>query len=201
MTLIVSTVATRPGRGGCYKTSFFRSATFPILSPWPNTAWLPIQYHVRIWRVSLQPWWRHQIDWLIDSFIYQSGACPEKQCLSSWDHLHGWTDTVMTDIHGNIFRVTGPLWGESTSYRWIPVTKSSDAELWCFLWSAPQQTFVQRIETLVIWDTIALIGSASGSRDFTRFGPGGSTLSRFPCKTPIGKVGTSQYTFVTKKLA
>ena len=46
-----------------------------------------------------------------------------------------------------------------------------------------------------------VIGSASGSRDFTRFGPGGSTLSRFPCKTPIGKVGTSQYTFVTMKLA
>ena len=45
------------------------------------------------------------------------------------------------------------------------------------------------------------IGSASGSRDFARFGPGGSTLSRFPCKTPIGKVGTSQYTFVTRKLA
>ena len=45
------------------------------------------------------------------------------------------------------------------------------------------------------------IGSASRSRDFTRFGPGGSTLSRFPCKTPIGKVGTSQYTFVTRKLA
>ena len=45
------------------------------------------------------------------------------------------------------------------------------------------------------------IGSASGSRDFTRFGPGGSTLSRFPCKTPIGKVGTSQSTFVTRKLA
>ena len=45
------------------------------------------------------------------------------------------------------------------------------------------------------------IGSASGSRDFTRFGPGGSTLSRFPCKTPIGKVGTSQYKVVTRKLA
>ena len=27
------------------------------------------------------------------------------------------------------------------------------------------------------------------------------TLSRFPCKTPIGKVGTSQYTVVTRKLA
>ena len=31
--------------------------------------------------------------------------------------------------------------------------KASDAELWCFLWSAPEQT----IETLVIWDTIAPI--------------------------------------------
>ena len=45
------------------------------------------------------------------------------------------------------------------------------------------------------------IGSASGSRDFTRFGPGGSTLSRFPCKTPIGNVGISQYTVVKRKLA
>ena len=39
--------------------------------------------------------------------------------------------------HGNIFRVTGPLCGEFTGHRWIPLTKASDAELWCFLWSAP----------------------------------------------------------------
>ena len=32
----------------------------------------------------------------------------------------------------NLFRVTGPLWGESTGHRWIPFTKASDAELWCF---------------------------------------------------------------------
>ena len=38
--------------------------------------------------------------------------------------------------HGNIFHVTGPLWGESTGHRWIPLTKASDAELWCLLWSA-----------------------------------------------------------------
>ena len=50
------------------------------------------------------------------------------------------------------------------------------------------------------YDLRVSIGSASGLRDFTRFGPGGSTLSRFPCKTPIGKVGTSQYTVVTRKL-
>ena len=34
----------------------------------------------------------------------------------------------------SIFRITGLLWGESTGYRWIPFTKASDAELWCFLW-------------------------------------------------------------------
>ena len=39
--------------------------------------------------------------------------------------------------NGNIFRVTGPLCGEFTGHRWISLTKPSDAELWCFLWSAP----------------------------------------------------------------
>ena len=43
---------------------------------------------------------------------------------------------MMTSPNGNIFRVTGPLCGEFTGHRWIPRTKASDAELWCFLWSA-----------------------------------------------------------------
>ena len=33
-------------------------------------------------------------------------------------------------IAGNIFRVTGPLWGESKGHRWVLLTKASDAELW-----------------------------------------------------------------------
>ena len=41
---------------------------------------------------------------------------------------------------GSIFRVTGPLCGEFTGHRWIPRTKVSEAELWCFLWSVPKQT-------------------------------------------------------------
>ena len=45
----------------------------------------------------------------------------------------------MTSLNGNLFRVTGPLWGESTGHRWIPLTKTSDAELWCFLWSPPEK--------------------------------------------------------------
>ena len=38
--------------------------------------------------------------------------------------------------NGNIFRVTGHLCWEFTGDRWIPHTKASDAELWCFLWAA-----------------------------------------------------------------
>ena len=41
----------------------------------------------------------------------------------------------MTSSNGNIFRVTGPLCGEFTGDLWIPLTKTSDAELWCFRWS------------------------------------------------------------------
>ena len=50
-----------------------------------------------------------------------------------------------------------PFVRESTGHRWIPLTKPSDAELWYFLWSAPEQTVEQAIEALVIWDAIALI--------------------------------------------
>ena len=45
---------------------------------------------------------------------------------------------MMTSSNGNIFRVTGHLCGEFTGHRWIPHTKASDAELWCFLWSASE---------------------------------------------------------------
>ena len=36
---------------------------------------------------------------------------------------------MMTLWDGNIFRITGPLWGEFTGHRWIPLTKAIDAEL------------------------------------------------------------------------
>ena len=40
---------------------------------------------------------------------------------------------IMTSSNGNIFRVTGPLCGEFAGHRSFPLTKASDAELWCFL--------------------------------------------------------------------
>ena len=46
---------------------------------------------------------------------------------------------MMMSSNGNIFRVTGPLCGEFTGHWWIPLTKASDAELWCFLWSVAEE--------------------------------------------------------------
>ena len=58
---------------------------------------------------------------------------------------------MMTSSNGNIVRVNGPLWKEFTGHWGIPHTKASDAELWCFLWSAPEQTVEHTIATPVIW--------------------------------------------------
>ena len=39
---------------------------------------------------------------------------------------------MMMSSNGSIFHVTGPLCGEFISDQWIPCTKASDKELWCF---------------------------------------------------------------------
>ena len=51
---------------------------------------------------------------------------------------------IMTSSNGNIFHITGPLWGEATGHWWIPLTKASDAELWCFFLSTPEQAMSQQ---------------------------------------------------------
>ena len=50
-------------------------------------------------------------------------------------HNGDFTSAMMTSSDRNIFRVTGPLFGELTGH----LTKASDAELWCFLWSTHEQ--------------------------------------------------------------
>ena len=60
----------------------------------------------------------------------QITAYPWFHMMTSW---HGNAFAfMMTSSNGNIFRVTGDLCGEFTGPRWIPHTKASDAELWCF---------------------------------------------------------------------
>ena len=43
-----------------------------------------------------------------------------------------------------------------TGHRWIPLTKASDAKLWCFIWSAAEQTVEQTIKTPAIWGAMEL---------------------------------------------
>ena len=65
---------------------------------------------------------------------------PKEQAPVSLEETHGHRTrdgNMMTSSNGNFFRVTGRLCGEFTGNRWIPHTKASGAELWCFLWTAP----------------------------------------------------------------
>ena len=92
-------------------------------------------------------------------YIYNFGNIPmgDDTYMLSTDPYDADLGIMVASSNGSIFRVTGPLWGESTGHRWIPLTKASDAELWCFLWIAPEQTAEQTIETPVIWDAIVRI--------------------------------------------
>ena len=73
------------------------------------------------------------------SITYQLFRCSVWICHIIIKSLTALTDMIhmMTSSNGNIFRVTGHLCGEFTGDRWIPRTKVSNADLWCFLWSPP----------------------------------------------------------------
>ena len=82
----------------------------------------------------------HHEAWLITSRECHSSIQYIPQNMTPLFVLHylivvGISVLMVTSSNGNIFRVTGHLWVP----RWIPQTKASDAELWCFLWSAPDK--------------------------------------------------------------
>ena len=94
----------------------------------PGTGEFPAQMASNAENVSI--WWHHHV------FV---GSSP-------WRRLPMKTRSTLLALREGIHRS-----------RWIPLTKASDAEIWCFLWSAPEQTAKQTIETLVIWDATVLI--------------------------------------------
>ena len=76
-------------------------------------------------------WWtRSHCCWTIKNVGAQAGHRKQVSPFGSF--------VMMTSSNGNIFRDTGHLCGEFTGPRWIPCIKASDAERWCFLWSAPE---------------------------------------------------------------
>ena len=60
----------------------------------------------------------------------------------------------MTSTNGNIFRVTGSLCGEFIGRLYIPLTKASNAELWCFLWSAPKKNDWVNTSLTIVYSTV-----------------------------------------------
>ena len=64
---------------------------------------------------------------------------------------------MMTSSNGNIFRITGHLWGESTGDRWIPLTKASDAGVFMFSVICAWTNGRANTRGAGDWDAIALI--------------------------------------------
>ena len=78
------------------------------------------------------------MEYLEEKKIVHQDLCADRVMISEDGKAKVGDDVMMTSSNGNIFHVTGPLWGEFTGHRWLPRTKDSDAELWCFPWSAPE---------------------------------------------------------------
>ena len=76
-----------------------------------------------------------------------------------------WLCVMMTSWNGNIFHVTGPSWGETTSHQGIPLTKAGDAELWCFLWCAPKQASEQTLDVPAHCDVIVMLKSGATEKN------------------------------------
>ena len=76
--------------------------------------------------------------WGTSDFIFWFLFPAATKCADIFNWCPSSDKHMMTSSNGNIFRVTGHLCGEFTGPRWFPRTKASDAELWCFLWSASE---------------------------------------------------------------
>ena len=89
------------------------------------------------WWPQMEPiyWVHHMRSFTVTTFIGRRVGIPSYGMLLMYITK---IRPMMTSSNGNSFRDTDPLCGEFTGPRWIPRTKASDAELWCFIWSAPE---------------------------------------------------------------
>ena len=89
--------------------------------------------------------------------VIKDGVVWRKHCITINDR--GWphpghqhiqvkhSGNMVTLLHRNVFRFIGPLWGEFTCHRWIPLTK--------WFVCCKLEPFVERIvELSVIWDVL-----------------------------------------------
>ena len=96
----------------------------------PNNGLAPIRRHTFIWTNEGLVYWRIHTSLGLNELMSRSSMIPCEIRI---------VVCMTTSSYGNIFRVTGPLCGEFTGRRWIPLTKARDTELWCFLWYVPEK--------------------------------------------------------------
>ena len=114
----------------------------PLLTRWLHSRWLNKYYstwNVNTWRLRRNGW-HFQTHFLEQKYLnfkhnLTEGPVMRKACRCR--------DLVITNIHDDVIK-----WKHFPRYwpfvrgihrsRWIHRTKASDAELWCFLWSAPE---------------------------------------------------------------
>ena len=106
--------------------------------------WLRKQSSGWWFETLLRPLWRHCNVLQFSLIGWNLASCKDISILYSHKRRKLCYDCMMTSSNGNIFSITGPLWGEFTSQQWLPLTKDSGLKLWCFLWSAPEQTVEQK---------------------------------------------------------
>ena len=85
--------------------------------------------------------WKHILcNWPFVRGIHRSlEDSPQVQWQQTWVHITS-ALYMMTSSNGNIFHVTGPLWGEYTGQSPVDSPRKVQwPELWCFLWPTPEQ--------------------------------------------------------------
>ena len=108
-----------------YCVSCYKTYVLVILVYWPCRPKIETASGVMI-LLNLKKYWAHHLTYFWPPF-------DKYRPLDFWCLPLTWlirlTFHMMTSSNGNIFRVTSPLWGESTGHWWIPLTKASNAEL------------------------------------------------------------------------
>ena len=112
------------------------TSSFINISHFITTSWSCAPYHSRsdFKDADNLGWYRACAGFIVCDIGFHLGW---EDC-SAYLYVKHLVNNMMTPSNGNIFRIIGPLCGEFTGHQWIPHTKASDAELWCFLWSAPE---------------------------------------------------------------
>ena len=137
-------------QNGCFRDGIQRSNRVWICCCRLMKSWLIMFFfNTKFALVRSDDWW---VSFTRPWAVFTRLGRPDEWLVRTlqWNIYAHYCIYIMTPSNGNIFCITGLLCKEFTSHWWIPCTKASDMELWCFLWSVPESTVEQAMEMPVI---------------------------------------------------